>query len=327
MLVGAGVIWRQHRELQTLRAQADTIVVHARALPPLRHWTAQVGRSSSPAASPILTTSPARAFTGSDASFLDGPETAPTPADAAADRAFLRNLTLHQHARLDATFAALFRQLDLSPDELQRLKRLLVDKLNVDLDVLAYVQRAPADVSLSPAETHAAATLARREIDSAIRATLGDERFEVFQAYEAALPARLLVARVETRLSYSDEPLSPDQTEALVSAIKPPVNHPASAAPAAPSPPSAPASPAATTAPVVTDLPAAVSADTLDAVARVLSPRQLEAFVAVSNEEAAGAALRQATAGAALGQSPGAGVVTPPSSLDPLEIASFILLQ
>ena len=49
-----------------------------------------------------------------------------------------------------------------------------------------------------------------------LRTLLGDAAFSAFERYEETGPARIQVARLATRLSYSDAPLTQDQQAHLV---------------------------------------------------------------------------------------------------------------
>ncbi len=128
---------------------------------------------------------------------------------------FFQALQLHRLATLDTRFAPLFRRLALSGDELTAFKRLLAEKENVALDVIA-VSEAQPDGPLPAPLLGASVNAARSRVDDAIRTALGAERYALYNDYEKSLPQRAVVAQLEQRLSYSPTPLSPAQAELLV---------------------------------------------------------------------------------------------------------------
>src|SRR5205814_1786200 len=102
---------------------------------------------------------------------------------------------------LDARFAELFRRLHLSEEELAQFKRLLVEKESVVLDVVTVSEESPSG-PLSPAILQASVRTAQAQVEDAIRASLGDDRYAVYHDFEVTLAQRALVTRLEQRLSY-----------------------------------------------------------------------------------------------------------------------------
>lgn len=128
---------------------------------------------------------------------------------------FFQALERHRQAAIDARFAGLFRRLALGSEELAEFKRLLAEKDNVALEVLA-VAETQADGPLPAATVDASVRDARAKVEDAIRASLGSDRYAVYRDYEQTQPQRAVVAQLEQRLSYSNTPLAPSQAEALV---------------------------------------------------------------------------------------------------------------
>lgn len=131
------------------------------------------------------------------------------------DPLFIRALMSHQRTLLDKRFAELFRNLNLTPQELERIRSLLIEKQNSALDVLM-LSRGDINLSVESSEVNAAAEMARTEVDAAIELTLGPERYMTFKRYEETLPQRATVEQLAQRLSYSESPLRSEQAEALV---------------------------------------------------------------------------------------------------------------
>lgn len=128
---------------------------------------------------------------------------------------FMRVLNLQRHAMLDARFAELFRRLNLEGDALVEFKRLLVEKENVALDVVAVSETSP-EGPLRPETLGASIRAAHSQIDQAIHSALGSDRYAMYREYERTLAHRTTVAQLEKRLSYSGAPLQPVQAEAVV---------------------------------------------------------------------------------------------------------------
>jgi hypothetical protein len=139
------------------------------------------------------------------------------PPFAAFDSPEMRQLmAIEQKGRLDARYAALFRALHLPPEKLADLKKLLVDKQNAMMDVLAAAHRQDL---FDPANGADVPGLIKREqdlIDSGIRELLGETAYEEYQDYERTRAQRGVVDQLSSRLSYSGDPLTAQQAEALV---------------------------------------------------------------------------------------------------------------
>jgi hypothetical protein len=125
-------------------------------------------------------------------------------------------MALEQKGRLDGRYATLFQALRLPPEKLEQLKQLLVDKQNAMMDVMAAAHRQNLFEGGNAADVPG---LMRREqdaIDSNIRELLGDAAFEEYQDYERTRAQRGLVDQLANRLSYTDNPLTPQQSQAMV---------------------------------------------------------------------------------------------------------------
>jgi hypothetical protein len=129
---------------------------------------------------------------------------------------FLQALGQHRQATLDSRFADLFRRLNLSGEELARFKRLLADKENVILDVVAISENS-ADGPLTPDSLRSSVRAAQTQVENAIRDSLGHERYALYRDYERTLAHRATVIQLEQRLSYSEAPLTSAQADMLVS--------------------------------------------------------------------------------------------------------------
>ncbi|MBX3750383.1 MAG: hypothetical protein KF897_09865 [Opitutaceae bacterium] len=210
--LGTGYLaWSQHRELATLRAAPGN---PERAAARRQAWNA------SPTA-PAAADQPA-----------EKPAAPPTPGAAdvtrRGDRAFgqvmqvlenpdyqtLMNLT--QKGMLDGRYAALFKQLKLTPQQLEQFKEYLVEKQTAVMDVLAAARAQGLDPRKDGEAIGTMMKATQAEIDANIRAALGDSTFETYQEYERTLPTRNVIGQLESRLSYSGTPLTQSQSQEMV---------------------------------------------------------------------------------------------------------------
>jgi hypothetical protein len=219
-VVALGVIvGRQRLEIRRL-AQAKMAELEAPSV------TLRQARTRALGVRPVRKEAPARdEFRASEEAMLlnagevmRGFKARPQPANALArlmeNPEFYQALERHRQAALDARFAGLFRRLALGPEELAQFKRLLAEKDNVALEVLAV---AETQAEPMPETTvNASVDAARAKVEDQIRASLGNDRYAVYREYEQTQPQRAVVAQLEQRLSYSGAPLTPPQAEALV---------------------------------------------------------------------------------------------------------------
>ncbi len=125
-------------------------------------------------------------------------------------------MTEQQKASLDGRYAALFKQLNLSPAQLDALKLLLIEKQNAQRDVMS----AAAESGLNPRENREEleklVAEARAETDAAIIAAVGQDKFNQYQNYEATSSQRFMVEQIGRTMSYAANPLTEQQSQALV---------------------------------------------------------------------------------------------------------------
>ena len=130
-----------------------------------------------------------------------------------------RLAAVQQRASLDERFAALFRSLRLTPEQLERFKDLLVEKRAAVADVMAAARAEGMTGRESRDELRALVQNAQGEVDASIRSLLGEAGFLQYESYERTLPQRGTVERLNERLSYSGNPLSAGQAEQLVQVL------------------------------------------------------------------------------------------------------------
>jgi hypothetical protein len=116
---------------------------------------------------------------------------------------------------IDKQYAALFQQLDLSPDQAAALKDLLQKKMSAGADA----GMSMLDGSLDAGQR---ADLAKKmksetdDCDTQIKQFLGDENYQAFQTYEKTTPDRMTVSQFNDQLAGGATALTPDQQQQLI---------------------------------------------------------------------------------------------------------------
>lgn len=184
------------------------------------------------------------------------------------DPAFVRLMLLRLRLSLDRQYGAFFRSESLPPGEVDRLKDALVEKQLA----LADARRLTRD-QWSDAEQRDFTKSVTGEVDKALGAILGPERFSRYQAYEKTSPLRSRVTEIAERLAYRDLPLKAAEKAALLDALTREIALPEGAL----------------TYPPVTRFPARA----MDRAEKILSPAQFQALREFDAEDRAIEALAQ----------------------------------
>jgi hypothetical protein len=132
---------------------------------------------------------------------------------------FQRLLALQQRGKIDAKYAALFKKLKLTPDDLSRLQTLLTDKQSAFADAMIAAKDQGLSGKDARAMASAVARATQKEVDGSIKSMLGPQRYGQYQNYEKTMPQRETVDQLAQRLSYTNTPLSPRQQEQLVQTL------------------------------------------------------------------------------------------------------------
>jgi hypothetical protein len=232
-VAGAGLAWSQYQELVKLRADSLAGEIARNDLQK-RLWALEKRRNELDAATAGLRSRGSSVVAEGDGPGPGDPQGWARPGSAGFNRRGLGNLAAlldnpefnklwnsQQKVALDSRYAALFKNLNLSPADLDKFKSLLVEKQSAAMDVLA----AAREQGLSPRDptdrTQIAALLqnAQAQVDTNIQQTLGDAQFAQYQNYEQTLPQRNLVNQLAQSLSYSSSPLQDSQMEQLVNIL------------------------------------------------------------------------------------------------------------
>lgn len=125
-------------------------------------------------------------------------------------------LSVQQKANVEARYAALFKNLNLPPEQIERLKSLLLDRQTTVQDVFAAAREQGINPRTDQDTFRKLVADSRNDVNDSIKAAIGDAGFAQLQHYEQTLPQRNLVNDLSQRLNFSDMPLSTAQAEQLV---------------------------------------------------------------------------------------------------------------
>lgn len=216
---GAIVAWRQHGEITALRAA--TMPRDERAAFQKRVWDLEKANrdlKQQAAGGHDTTAAPTTRPTRGEPSAASRRETEQQAAlrDLLAKPELQSLVTLQQRGAVESRYAALFRLLNLPPDQVARVTALLAERTSSLLDIAAVAR----DQGIDP-RAHAAAfqQLVAKEqdaINQSLRGVLGDAGFAQLGTYEQTLTQRNTVNELQQRLSHTATPLAAPQVEQLV---------------------------------------------------------------------------------------------------------------
>jgi hypothetical protein len=226
-LGGALIAWRQYNELVELRAQALTR--DERALLQKRVWELEKSNREMQRRSVA-----ARSGEGvADASTEGVAQRGGAPGDPRGRGAgglqqmnAIRELmtkpevqamiSLQQKGGIESRYAALFKNLNLSSNQAASLNALLAERATTRQDVFNAAREQGIDPRTNPESFRKLLADSQAEINRSIKSVIGENGFTQLQTYEQTLPQRSVVEELGKRLSYTDTPLTPAQSEQLV---------------------------------------------------------------------------------------------------------------
>lgn len=217
--VSAGLLaWNQNRRLSAL--EADLLNASASA--------AKVKAKPAPAADDSTKVTAAAALVETAPPANDEPAQAnnrqrnnnrPNFAALMANPEFAQAVSIQQRAALDNRYAALFKQLNLPPDQLEKFKSLLIERQSARMDVMTAARENGLNPRENRDEINKLVSQAQSEVDANIKNTLGEGVYNQYQNYDATQSQRTVVSQLDQRLSYSATPLNSTQTNFLVNAL------------------------------------------------------------------------------------------------------------
>ena len=125
-------------------------------------------------------------------------------------------VSFQQKAAIEARYAALFKNLNLPAEQLERLKTLLADRSTTMQDVMAAAREQGINPRENPEAFRKVMADAQNQINAGIKAAIGEQGFAQLSTYEQTLPQRNLVNELQQRLSYTSTPLTAAQAEQMV---------------------------------------------------------------------------------------------------------------
>jgi hypothetical protein len=128
-------------------------------------------------------------------------------------------LRVQQKAAIDARYGALFQNLNLPADQLDKLKTLLADRQTTMQDVMAAAREQGIDPRTDPAGYRKLITDAQNEINNGIKSLIGDGGLTQLQNFEQTQPQRNVVNELQQRLAYTSSPLTTSQADQLVQVL------------------------------------------------------------------------------------------------------------
>ncbi len=130
-----------------------------------------------------------------------------------------RVMQQQQKLALDSRYAPLFKALNLPPDKLDKFKSLLLDKQTAVQDVMAAAFDQGIDPRANGGEVRKMIASAQAEIDTNLKALLGDDAFAQYDQFQRTQPQRNVVNQLQQSLSYTAAPLSTAQADQLVAIL------------------------------------------------------------------------------------------------------------
>jgi len=207
--------WMQHRQVTALTAQA------AKSATAAKSSSKRSPRSSGGDAQQR----PAAPQPAADQSQAPADQRPPSPPSSGAIRTLMQSpkatqlMASQQRAIIENRYAALFKTLDLPPDQLAKFKDLLVEKQNAARDVFNVAREQGLDFRNDRAEIQQLIQQAQADVDTNIVSVIGSDKLAQYQNYDQTAPQRAVAGQVEQRMSYTSEPLTSAQSDQLVALL------------------------------------------------------------------------------------------------------------
>lgn len=136
------------------------------------------------------------------------------------DEEYAALLKIHFRAETEKTYRPLVRNLTLSSTEREQFFELLVERRLASAEIQAMAQLGGVDMRVPDSRRKITAIIGKleRDIDSQIRSLLGSAAVEYYE-YQRRFPVKQQIDILSARLDYTDSPLTPEQSEALVATM------------------------------------------------------------------------------------------------------------
>jgi len=140
-------------------------------------------------------------------------------ADLSGNADFQRLLAIQVKGRINQTYGALFKALNLSPDQLAQFQSLLADKQQAMMDVMQAAREQGINPRNDPDGLKTLVNQAVSQADQSIQQTLGDSAYQQYQQYQQTLPERNVVNSLQQQLSYTQTPLTDDEANQVIALL------------------------------------------------------------------------------------------------------------
>lgn len=195
------------------RALADAKQVHLTAPANPQLSSSEVPHAPAPGLQPEPThvaSSPAPAKLGNAFSAL---------LDFLGNPAMQKQTLMSAKVRLDGQYGAFFKSLNLSSEQVEQFKNLIIEKQMVGFDSMMVARQNGIEPVSDPQAFFRVVGESQQAVDAQIATLLGPEGFSRFQQYQETIPARNTTNLLEQALSYTTTPLTTDQTNRLIQVL------------------------------------------------------------------------------------------------------------
>jgi hypothetical protein len=141
-------------------------------------------------------------------------------ANMAGNPEFQKLMAIQMKGRIVQTYAALFKSLNLTPDQVAQFEGLLADKQQAMMDVMQAAREQGINPRSDPDGFKTLVNQAVAQSDANIQQALGDAGFQQYQQYQQSLPERNTVNALQQSLSYTQTPLTDDQANQLIGLLQ-----------------------------------------------------------------------------------------------------------
>jgi hypothetical protein len=212
----AVVAWRQHLDFIVLKAAAQRIRFQAQArqrdmIETERRLEAQLAAAQHDRS--VAAEALARAL---DPKTEKHGQTAVGVVDswlaAMNDSDTMRLMAIRQKGRIARNYAALFKRLNLTPDQIDQMTNLLLEKKESSMDAAVGAVQQDINPLENPGEFGDMVQAMRDDVEGQIKALLGDAGYEQYQQYNQTQARQNVVNDLQQLLGATDTPLTPDQT-------------------------------------------------------------------------------------------------------------------
>jgi hypothetical protein len=141
-------------------------------------------------------------------------------ASMAGNPEFQKLVSIQMKGRIVQTYGALFKSLNLSPDQLTQFEGLLADKQQAMMDVMQAAREQGVSARTDPDGFKTLVNQAVAQSDASIQQALGDAGFQQYQQYQQTLPERNTVNTLQQSLSYTQTPLTDDEASQMIGLLQ-----------------------------------------------------------------------------------------------------------